>query len=193
MRLFVAVEMPEDVREVIAAGLGQLRRDQPPARWVRPEQMHFTLKFLGEQPDTFPDSLDRVMPTALAALPRVVVRLTGGGFFPNGLRPRVAWAGGEAAGFELWAEAVDVAAASLGVAREARPYSLHLTLARLDRPWGAQAVDHFRVEVGKWRFPEREAREVVLFRSELQPSGPAHTTLRRWRVGADAGENRDGA
>ncbi|HQT95267.1 MAG TPA: RNA 2',3'-cyclic phosphodiesterase [Thermoanaerobaculaceae bacterium] len=192
MRLFVAVELPDAVRDVIAAGLGRLKRDQPGARWVRPGGMHLTLKFLGERPEGFVAEIDRAAAPALAALPAVRVRLGGGGFFPNEHHPRVAWVGGEADGLERWAEAVDDAAASLGVEREPRPFALHLTLARLERPWGVQAAEHFRVEVGKWRFPEFEAREAVLFRSELTPAGPVYTALRRWRAGVGGGDG-DGA
>ncbi|MGD1147128.1 MAG: RNA 2',3'-cyclic phosphodiesterase [Thermoanaerobaculaceae bacterium] len=189
MRLFVAVELPQAVREVLAAGLGRLKADQPSARWVRAEGMHVTLKFLGEQPEEIVDGLGRAVPPLLAALPAVHVRLGGGGFFPHDRRPRVAWVGGEAAGLESWARAVEEAASSLGVPHEPRPFSLHLTLARLDRPWGVQAVEHFQVQVGKWRFPDFTPREIVLFQSELGPAGAAYTVLRRWPAGAPSEES----
>jgi 2'-5' RNA ligase len=183
MRLFVAVDLPEEVRGVLADGLGPLKRDQPPARWVRPRGIHITLKFLGEQPPELVERLDTGVRDALAGLTPVTVRLGGGGFFPHDRRPRVAWVGGQAEGLEAWARAVEEAAADLGVAREARPFSLHLTLARLERPWGVQAVEHFLVQVGKWRFPEFPAHEAVLFKSDLQPSGAVYTPVRRWAVG----------
>jgi len=192
MRLFIAVELPEAARGVLAAGLGRLRRDQPPARWVRVEGMHLTLKFLGEQPETAVEALDRAVPAALRSLEPVRVQLGGGGFFPHDRRPRVAWVGGKGAGIERWAAAIERAAVGLGVAEETRPFSLHLTLARLERPWGVQAVEHYLVEVGKWRFPEFVAREAVLFRSELGPAGAAYTALRRWPAGTPAGDG-DGA
>jgi RNA 2',3'-cyclic 3'-phosphodiesterase len=192
VRLFIAVELPDEVREVLAAGLGRLKHDQPPARWVRVEGIHLTLKFLGEQPEEILAGLDREVPAGLAPLEPARVQLGGGGFFPNDRRPRVAWVGGEAVGLERWAAAVESAAASLGVAEEARPFSLHLTLARLERPWGVQAVEHYRVQAKKWQFPEFTAREAVLFRSELGPAGAAYTALRRWRVGTRVGGG-DGA
>ena len=192
MRLFVAVELPGAVREAIAAGLGRLKRDQPEARWVRPEAMHLTLKFLGERDQAFADVLDGAAPAALAGLAPATVRLEGGGFFPSQHHPRVAWVGGDDGGLERWAQAVDDTTAALGVEREPRPYTLHLTLARIERPWGARAVEHFMVEVGKWRVPAFAASEAVLFRSELGPGGPAHTALRRWPAAADGG-GADGA
>jgi len=182
MRLFIAVDLPEEVREVLRRGLGPLKRDEPPARWVRPEGMHITLKFLGEQAPELVEGLDRAAAGPLSSLPPVTVQLGGGGFFPNDRRPRVAWVGGQAPGLEAWAHEVEDAAANLGIAREARAFSLHLTLARLERPWGVQAVEHYKVQLGKWRFPEFVAREAVLFQSELQPSGAVYTPMRRWPV-----------
>ncbi len=183
MRLFIAAELPDEVRAVISRGLGPLKRDQPPARWVRPEGMHLTVKFLGERAGEFVEALDGAVPAALSGLSAVTVRLGGGGFFPNERHPRVAWVGGQAAGLDGWARAVDEAAAALGAEREVRTFSLHLTLARLERPWGVQAVEHFLVQVGKWRFPEFVVRELVLFRSELTPAGAVYTPQRRWAVG----------
>jgi 2'-5' RNA ligase len=191
MRLFIAVELAEEVRAVLKTGLSALKRDLPPARWVRAEGMHLTMKFLGEQPLELVEALDRAVPTAVASLRPVIVQLGGGGFFPHQHRPRVAWLGGQAPGLDGWAKAVEDAAAELGIQREARPFSLHLTLARLERPWGAHAVEDFMVRVGKWRFPELVARGLVLFESHLKPAGAEYTALRRWAVG-DSGDREGG-
>jgi RNA 2',3'-cyclic 3'-phosphodiesterase len=183
MRLFIAVEIPEAARQVLTSGLAMLRRDLPPARWVRPEAIHVTLKFLGEQEAALVERLEATVPTALRGLGPVTVALGGGGFFPHERRPRVAWVGGSAAGLGDWARAVEDATAALGVPREERGFSLHLTLARIERPWGARAVEDFLVRVGKWSFQPFEASEAVLFRSELKPTGAEYTALRRWPVG----------
>jgi 2'-5' RNA ligase len=186
MRLFIAVELPDEVRAVLKTGLGALKRDLPPARWVRADGMHLTLKFLGEQAPELMEALDPAVCPAVASLQPVVVQLGGGGFFPHQRRPRIAWLGGRAPGLDGWAKAVEDAVAELGVQREARPFSLHLTLARLERPWGVHAIEDFMVRVGKWRFPEFIAREVLLFESQLKPGGAEYTALRRWAVGKAA-------
>jgi 2'-5' RNA ligase len=183
MRLFLAAEISEEAREVLRRGLTRLRRDQPPARWVRPEAVHLTLKFLGEHEDIAVDALEAALRGELAALAPVTVTLGGGGFFPRPDRARVAWVGGSAPGLSTWAEISERCAAACGVPPENRPFSLHLTLARLERPWGARAVEHFLIEVGKWHFSPFECREITLFRSELHPSGAVYTALRRWTVG----------
>jgi 2'-5' RNA ligase len=184
IRLFIAVDLPEAVRDVLRSGLGRLRRDQPQARWVRVEAMHITLKFLGERSEEVVEELDGRMQEAVSTLAPVMVRLGGAGFFPTPRRPRVAWIGGSAPGLAEWAETVERCAEAVGVPRETRPFSLHLTLARLESPWGVQATEHFTVQVGKWAFPEFTAGEIILFRSELRPSGAEYTALRRWRAGA---------
>jgi 2'-5' RNA ligase len=183
MRLFVAVELPEAVHEVIGRGLGVLRRDLPPSRWVRREAMHLTLKFLGEQPEALVGELEQRLTPRLAVLAPVAVSLGGGGFFPHPRRPRVAWLGGRAPGLEHWAAAVEEAAVACGVPAETRPFSLHLTLARIERPWGVRAVDDFLHGVERWQFEPFIARELVLFESRLQPDGAVYTAVRRWPVG----------
>lgn len=183
MRVFLAVELPEDVHQTLLRGLGALKRDQPPARWVRAEGLHVTLKFLGELPEAAVTELQGAMPSVLTSLAPVEIRLGGGGFFPHERRPRVAWVGGQAPGLDLWAASLEDAAERLGVAREQRPFALHLTLARLERPWGAHAVEHFLVQVGKWQLTPFVAREITLYESRLLPGGAAYTALGRFAVG----------
>ncbi len=183
MRAFVAVELPEELREFLARELAELRRDLPPARWVRAEGVHITLKFLGEQSESLVTRLGSALARALAARSPVEVRLAGAGFFPRPERARVAWVGGTAPGLEGWAAAVDGEATALGLPPEARPFALHLTLARLDRPWGHGAVEAFSRRVASWALDPFLAREAVLFRSELRPGGAVYTALARFPVG----------
>ncbi|MEP0773964.1 MAG: RNA 2',3'-cyclic phosphodiesterase [Acidobacteriota bacterium] len=191
MRVFFAVELPEALRRTLADGLAKLRRVLPPARWVRPEGLHVTLKFLGEQQSEVVEELRREAALALRQVQPVTVALAGGGFFPSPRRPRVAWVGGTAEGMEEWAERLEACARRHGVPAEERGFSLHLTLARLDRPWGSDAVERFLAEVASWRLPPFEAREVVLFRSELGAGGARYQALARLAVGiADGGDCR---
>jgi 2'-5' RNA ligase len=183
VRLFIAVELPGALREELAHGIAELRRLQPPARWVRAEGIHLTLKFLGEQPADIVERLDAEVRPHLATLEPVSVAPGGGGFFPSEHRARVAWLGGEAPGLDAWAEVVETAAEGVGTPRERRPFALHLTLARLERPWPREAADRYLRIVGDWRLEPFVAREAVLFRSELRPGGAIYTVLRRWAVG----------
>ena len=184
MRAFVAVELSPGAREVITRGLGELRRRLGSARWVRAEGLHVTMRFLGEQSGEWLEGFAAGVAALLREEAPVEVELGGGGFFPHERRPRVAWLGGQGPGMERWASAIERCATAHGLEPEPRPFSLHVTLARLDRPWGAGDVETFRVAVGKWRLAPFVAREVVLFTSELLPSGAVYTPLRRITVGA---------
>jgi 2'-5' RNA ligase len=95
----------------------------------------------------------------------------------------VAWVGGQAEGLVEWARALDAVAARHGIAPEERPFSLHLTLARLDHPWPETATQRFLDEVAGWKLRVFEAREAVLYRSELKPGGAVYSALRHWPTG----------
>lgn len=187
MRCFLAVEIPEEQRGVISAGLATLARKLPEAKWVRPEGLHITLKFLGELAEQLAQETVAQLAELLVQAPlEVPVRLAGAGFFPDLRRPRVAWLGGEAPGLERWARAAEEAAALCGVPEEPRGFSLHVTLARLSRPWPEGAVRRFLEEVGRWELPPFMAREIVLFESTLTPRGAIYTARARVAPGGAA-------
>jgi 2'-5' RNA ligase len=183
MRLFCAVELPASARQTLERGITGLKRRLPSARWVRAEGIHITLKFLGEQPPALVSALDAAAGAALASCEPVAIRLGSAGFFPNPRRARVAWVGGDAPGLERVATVLEDTAAACGVARESRPFSLHLTLARHDHPWPDTDCERFLAEVGTWTFAPFLAREVVLFESQLGRGGARYTALRRWPFG----------
>ena len=179
VRAFLALEIPQEVKARLAEDVELLRSKLPRARWTRPEGQHLTLKFLGEVAPTLLEDLVADLAPRLRGLGPVIVHFQGTGFFPSPQRPRVAWVGGSSEGAEQVATAVEVAAASAGFDRERRPWSLHLTQARLKAPWPRSAVARF-LEWGEGLHIEPFAcREVVLFRSELQPGGAVYTALER--------------
>src|SRR5207245_6930063 len=134
MRLFVALEIPSDVRENLAALLKALRAVSPQTRWVRPENLHLTLKFMGEVPETKLAAIRSALAGVRSDQP-TTVDFRGLGFFPNEKRPRVFWAGIEASSnLKTLAADIEGAMEKCGIAREKRDFSPHLTLARLERP-----------------------------------------------------------
>src|SRR5215813_8337419 len=129
MRLFVGLDLPADVVRNLEKLLDRLR---PTAHinWSPPANLHITTKFIGQWPE---ERLDE-MKAALAAIPGRVpieVQIRRVGFFPNPHSPRVFWCGIEAPGLEALAADTDHATARLGVAPENRPFSPHLSLARI--------------------------------------------------------------
>jgi 2'-5' RNA ligase len=179
IRAFVAFEMPEEIRETIRRQQQALKLGLPRARWTRPEGQHLTLKFLGETPRIEIADLANKIFDRVRDLAAVEVRLGGAGFFPNAKRPRVAWVGGEADGGREVAAAVDAAAVRSGFPPERRPWSPHLTQARIDRPWPRTAVEQFLdwgrgLELEPFRCPE-----IVVYQSDLRRGGAVYTALER--------------
>lgn len=180
VRLFVALDLTEEIRVRIAELLRQLEPLARSIKWVKPESMHLTLKFIGEQPE---EKLTALV-EALEAVPkpgRLELQFRGLGCFPNDRHPRVFWVGIEAppALGEL-AAGVERALEPLGIAGEQRAFSPHLTLGRLKdggqltalRPqWEAHRAAEFgRLTV--WEF--------FLYQSRLSPHGAEYTKLRRF-------------
>jgi 2'-5' RNA ligase len=183
VRAFLAFEIPEQVKAELTASREIVRAELPRARWVRPEGQHLTLKFLDEVPRSTLDELARDLAPPLGRVPSVTVELHGAGFFPSPRRSRVAWVGGLADGADAVVAAIDEVAAVHGFDRERRRWSPHVTQARLNRPWPADAVDRF-LEWGRdLRLEPFVAREVVLFSSVLRPEGAVYTALERIPLG----------
>lgn len=182
VRAFVALEMPEGIRETIRSEQRALKAALPRARWTRPEGQHLTLRFLGETSPPVLEVLAEKITSGVAGLPTVVVKLGGSGFFPNPKRPRVAWVGGEAEGGREVAAAVEAAAVGCGFAAQRRPWSLHLTQARLDRPWPPEDVERFLSWGQNLDLESFECPEIVLFESELRPGGAVYTALERFEL-----------
>lgn len=177
MRLFVAMDIPEDVRNSLAAIAAKLRVAYPSARWARITGLHVTLKFIGETPA---EKMERIE-TALSAIPvraPISINFRGLGFFPNERRPRVLWAGVQAsAELRELAAAVDTALHPLGIPREERAFTPHLTLARFDSPRG---LDSFHAAIdkgGPLEFGGVTAKEFHLYQSVLKPGGAEYTRL----------------
>jgi 2'-5' RNA ligase len=129
MRLFTAIDMPENVKESLRTLL-ELLRPTAKLSWARPENLHITTKFIGEWPEARLDEMKRALGAVKA--PSFDLAIGGIGWFPDARRPRVLFLGVNG-GDELkkLAQATESVAATLGVAKEDREYSPHLTLARV--------------------------------------------------------------
>jgi 2'-5' RNA ligase len=129
MRIFVALDLTHEIRQRLERFMEGVENFAPEARWVRPESLHVTLKFIGEKNLESVETIKQAL-TSIRANP-IELNFRGYGFFPTPKAPRVFWAGIEV-GPELAALAkqIDEATATVGVAREDHPYSPHLTLAR---------------------------------------------------------------
>ncbi|MGB9071760.1 MAG: RNA 2',3'-cyclic phosphodiesterase [Terriglobales bacterium] len=194
MRIFVGIDLESGIRASIARFLDGVCGFAPDVRWVRPESLHLTLKFIGEQkPDRVEAIQERLRGVQGAA---VELRFAGYGFFPTPKAPRVFWIGIEAGPrlAELAAN-IDAAVAELGIPREDRPFSPHLTLARGgsgsgsprrrkgDGPSLTFAVLEKRLAaMSALDFGTMTAREFFLYQSQLSPGGAKYTKLQRFAL-----------
>ena len=177
MRLFVALQISPAVRESLAEFLATLRALSSQPRWVRAENLHVTLKFIGEvQPEKLGDI--RVALSAVHSDRSVTLDFRGVGFFPNEERARVFWAGVEAsANLEQLADDIDSASEKLGVPPEKRPFSPHLTLARFEPPGLPEKLRTGIQENARREFGSVATEEFHLIESKLKPGGAEYTTL----------------
>lgn len=180
MRLFVAVDVPDDIRDAIESEIvGELRHVVAGARWTRPEGRHLTLKFLGNVAEDRVEEIGRTLGDVAVRDASFEARFAGIGGFPNVRRPRVLWIGVEEGSAELseLARAVESGFEPLGFEPEGRAFHGHLTLARFPSPRAIELPD---IDVRLRRFP---VAEVVLFRSHLHPKGARYEALRRFALG----------
>ena len=186
MRLFVAVNLPSEIRERLAAVQDRLRRAQADVSWVRAENIHVTLKFLGE---TEAKRLERIRP-ALAEVARAGVpfpiEVSGVGSF-GGRIPRVVWVGvGEGAEpLTQLAGQVEDALGGVGFPKERRGFTAHLTLGRVRSPRNAEALLTALEEAKAEPFGVAEITQFELMQSELRPSGSVYTVLEKFPLGSD--------
>lgn len=179
VRAFLALEIPDNVKKTLEIARDEVRRTLPSARWTRPEGWHLTLKFLGDSEKNTLGRLIRDLGPRLVGLSAVAVELSGGGFFPSPVRPRVAWIGGPAAGAAPVVEAVETAAVRVGYPGERRPWTAHLTIARLKGRWPSAAVESYLAWADGLAASKFLCTEVVLFESRLGQAGAVYTALER--------------
>ena len=182
MRLFVALEIPAAVRDNLTAQVAELREfsakvaDKRP-RWVRPENLHVTLKFIGEVAPTKLAGIRDALSAIRSDAP-VEIKFRGLGFFPNEQHPRVLWAGLDAsANLPPLAGDIDGALETQGIALERRPFTPHLTLARIEPPGLHEKLRAAIQKNGAREFGSFQTREFYLIESKLKPSGAEYTTL----------------
>lgn len=185
MRLFVALDLPDELAQEVERHAAEARRELPRARWVKAESLHLTLGFLGERDAGDLPVLHEHLTPAFAGVTPFEMRLHQGGTFPPRRPARVAWIGVEA-GDELPRLARRVQTAlqrAVGFEPDRRGFSAHLTVARCKQPWRQREIErfqrHFRGDLGQ----PFEVVEGVLYESVLSPGGARYKALERYPLG----------
>lgn len=184
IRTFICIEVPESIKEGIAKLQQTLRQHDAQISWVKPSNIHLTLKFLGEV-------AERRIPAACSAVERaarlsqaVEIEVGVAGCFPSANRPRVFWVGLTAVpdGLARLHALIEEELVREGFPPDGRKFSPHLTIGRVRSPKNAARVAEDLIATGF----EREifqTTEVIVMRSDLNPSGSIYTPLSRCRLG----------
>jgi 2'-5' RNA ligase len=202
MRLFVALDIDEAIRGRLGRFVEGVREFASDARWVKAESLHVTLKFIGEWPE---ESLKQMEQT-LGDISSETLELEFGGygFFPTEKAARVFWVGIVAGpALAQLAGQVDEALGPLGIAKEQRPFSPHLTLARAAGGSGApgwrkddrtnagfRRVQEKLAAMAALEFGRMTAREFFLYRSQLSPKGSRYSKVARFPLTSDGDAKR---
>ncbi|MEX2431529.1 MAG: RNA 2',3'-cyclic phosphodiesterase [Dehalococcoidia bacterium] len=183
IRLFVAVALPPNTRDALANVVHSLREDLPgPFRWVAPESLHLTLKFLGDVERGRVELLTSALAAACRDRDAFHLALSGAGTFPGRGSPKVIWVGigGDTGALAALQRSVEAALVEAGEARQDNPFRPHLTLARVRETLSPQAAAALHERLQAVRFNAQEAfdvRSVGLMHSTLTPEGPIYRTL----------------
>lgn len=179
MRLFIAIEIPEEIKKQMLEVQGKLKHSGVNANWSRPEGIHLTLKFLGEAPE-------RKIPEILSELSIVCngtrglrLEIAGAGAFPNTRNPHVVWLGvlGDTEQLAALQHSVEAAMTKIGFEKEERNFSPHLTLARIKDPRPQDNWQKALESVKDIKLPGFAADHISLMKSELKPSGAVYTEI----------------
>ena len=189
MRLFVALPLPEKIKQRLGIVVEKLRAECEgiPIKWVAPENIHLTLKFLGETEQLLVTKIGAEMKSVAADFPSFSCKLREIGGFPNLRKPRVLWTGigpdSETNRLAELASTVDNRMHKLGFGMENRPFKSHLTIGRVrnrqNRLDGDQMPDNLREIVKDVLESSHEFRltKIILFKSTLSSSGPVYEAL----------------
>ena len=178
MRLFIAVEIPEELKAKIASIQDRLDQTEDQIKPVGPENLHFNLKFIGEFPYDDLPKLKVLMDKTLWQFDSFNAHIHGIGTFPTPTFIKVIWLGmteGEQA-LSAMAESLENALESLSIAKEEKPFKPHLTLGRLNSRAGLGLISLLKdlkdTEIGSFKI-----EKVILFESKLTPKGPIYTEV----------------
>ncbi|HEX8747845.1 MAG TPA: RNA 2',3'-cyclic phosphodiesterase [Pyrinomonadaceae bacterium] len=180
LRLFCAIELPQEIRALAAGYMSRLREDAPDARasWEREEKLHLTLKFFGDTEESRVERLTGALERAASAINPFELGLQGTGAFPPYGTPRVLWLGvtDSSGRLDKLHKQLEDECAPAGFARERKRFHPHLTIARLRSPEGAKRLAGLH-KAGKFETESFRVAEIVLIKSELLPQGSRHTVI----------------
>ena len=188
IRSFLAIELPEETRTAISAVQEHLKQSGAGVRWVKPAGIHLTLKFLGSIHPEQVDDIAAVAAQAVRSEPVLALRPVGLGCFPNQRNPRVIWIGlqGDVEKLNQIQVRLENVLEPMGFAREGRTFHPHLTLGRVKDRRRLQPLIEAMSTLELAEFNSFDVDEIILYKSDLRPTGAIYTKLHRMPLAAPA-------
>lgn len=178
IRCFVAVEIPEPLRVVIGNTIEALRQCGGDVKWVSNENIHITLKFLGDTEESLLSDIQERLSKKLFNYKPFCIRISGAGSFPPGKHPRVIWIGiEESSALKILHGEVEAGMRELGYAAEERPFLAHITIGRVRSGRRLSEMAKKLAESRGSEIGNFEVRSIKLMKSELGREGPVYTCL----------------
>ena len=186
-RLFIAIELPADVRQKITRHIDRLRNELPDVRasWIRENNLHLTLKFFGDVPVERVEAVSVALKRAANKIHSFEIQIDGCGAFPPQGRPNVLWTGinDPSGSLQRLNGALEDECANAGFQRDQRPFHPHLTIARIRNPQNARQLAALHQETA-FNSLLVKVSDVCLIRSELNPEGSRYTIVGRHQLEA---------
>jgi 2'-5' RNA ligase len=185
IRAFIAFELPPVIISLLQKVQQELKLLKLRARWVRPENIHLTLKFLG---DLDPDDIDKIgaaMTGATIEFSPITMSVRGIGVFPGIKRPRVIWLGlgGDIRSLLALQGRLEEKLAGVGFPKDKRSFKAHLTLGRIKQSANPAVIRQMISEYASLSSDEFTCNQVILFKSDLKPLGAVHSKLKQANLG----------
>ncbi len=179
IRAFVALTLPADIIAHAAGLQSDLKAQGLRLRWVKPQNLHLTLKFLGDIPAAEAGNVGRAVQRASQGTTPLTLTVQGMGVFPGIKRPRVLWIGlgGQIEALQSLYAGIEDELDGLGFAREKRGFKAHLTLARFKARVAPNDLLKAFEELGNYSPKPFAAKHLVLYKSDLRPQGAVYTPL----------------
>ena len=185
IRSFLAIELPKSIVKKIEEVQEDLKLSRADVRWVSPGKIHLTLKFFGNIDESKIESIFQAIKEPVKATPSFFLKVNGLGAFPHLKNPRVIWMGLTEGKDNLttFQQQLEGELEKIGFEREERPFQPHLTLGRSNSSRGRDELFGMMEKYTEEEFGEFPVEKVVLFKSDLRPSGPIYTALRELKLG----------
>jgi 2'-5' RNA ligase len=180
LRTFIALELPEALKKFFFGLQNRLRENTDCVRWVKPDHIHLTLKFLGSTDEELVEPIAIILQNISKNIAPVSMHVSGIGAFPNTRNPKIIWAGiqGRLDALRTFQVSLEEALAVVGFAREKRPFAPHLTLGRVKDNRGKKTLEAVLEKFKTDDMGVHTADKIIFYRSDLQPTGPVYSALK---------------